>query len=255
MARVRSRSASSSGPQADPPKPLGRHILRSADEYPADEPVIPQNRFPSRVMPRKRGIDSDNIACTFDDTFVRTAELPAGADWSIFAAGVREAGRAYERETRQPDDNELHHEIEALYDAARRRQCDRAGAALRGLSPQALTYLEDRLQRPGPQKAGLRLPAVRDLRDPRRGEKACEMIERLCRVGGGLVEGRKRQSGGRSRPTFRPLLYAPALRRHVPKRDPERNFVMNLQTTWLEATGTKPSRTARHEDSGRALVL
>jgi hypothetical protein len=79
------------------------------------------------------------------------------------------------------------------------------------------------------------------------------MINRLCSIGGSYVEGRKRPSGKRSRSTLEPLLHAPALRRHVSKREPERNFVMNLETTWLEATGTKPSLTARHSDRSRKL--
>jgi hypothetical protein len=124
---------------------------------------------------------------------------------------------------------------------------------LEGLSPQAGDYLLDRLKRPGPRAAGLRLPAAEELRDRERCDEACEMIKRICRVVGVFVEGRKRQSCKRSSATFRPLLHAPALQRHLPKREPERNFVMNLQTTWLKATGTKPSRIARHKDASRKL--
>jgi hypothetical protein len=152
---------------------------------------------------------------------------------------------------REPDDNELHHEITALYDAARRRRYEKTVSLREGLSPRAVAYLEDRLKRPGPRAARLRLPAVEALRDLKRRDEACEMIGRLCRIGGVSVEGRKRSGGKRSRPTLRPRLHAPELRRHVPKREPERNFVMNLQTVWLEATGRNPPLTARHEDDSR----
>ena len=121
-----------------------------------------------------------------------------------------------------------------MADAAQRRQYDRAATLLTNLSPQARAYLQDRLKRPrGPRAAGLRWPTIEELRDPRRREEACEMIEHLCRALG--VEKRKRLSRKRSDAAFRPLLNAPALRRHVSKRQPERNFIMNFETTWLEA--------------------
>ena len=96
------------------------------------------------------------------------------------------------------------------------------------------------MTRPGPRRAGLRLPTPEELRDHRQREKACAAIEQLCRIGGIPVEGRERRGGKRSRWTLRPSLHAPELQQHVPKREPERNFVMNLQTTWAEATNTMP---------------
>jgi hypothetical protein len=205
----------------------------------------------------KRAIAPDDLPNVFDDTCIRElatlARLPPIANLSVFAAGVREAARTYARDSRLRDNNELHHEIADLYNAARRREYERVVALLEELSPDARRHLENRLKRPGPLAAGLRLPAVDELGDPRRRDEACEMIRRLCSIGGGYVEGRKRPSDNRSASTFRPLLHGPALSRHVSKRGPERIFVMNLETTWLEATGAKPSLTARHMNGSRKL--
>ena len=110
------------------------------------------------------------------------------------------------------------------------------------LSPEARVYLEAQLKLPGPRKAKLRFPSVRALRDASRRDKACEMIERLCRISGGYVEGRKRSSGKRSK-TWRPLLFAPLPNEHPPKRAAELRFVMHLQLAWLEAVGKPPTAT------------
>jgi hypothetical protein len=208
---------------------------------------------------RKRGsvIALADVPVVFNDAFIRElvalARLPPSADLNVFAAGVRETARIYAKDAREGDVNELHHEIAALYDAASQRRYDDAAGLLTDLSPQTRARLKDRLKLPGPRKAKLRLPAARALRDRKRRDRACEIIEQLCRVGGVFVEGRKRPSGKWSRPTFRALLHAPAPRQHVSKRGPERSIVMNLETTWLEATGRKPSLTARHGDASREL--
>jgi hypothetical protein len=209
------------------------------------------------VGKRRPAITPDDVPFVFDDACIHElaapAKLPPGADSKVFAAGVREAARTYSRDARARDDNKLHHEIAALYNAAHRRRYERLVALWKDLSPDARRYLENRLKRPGPIAAGLRFPTVEELRDPRRRGEACDMIRRLISIGGNYVEGRNRPSGKRSGPTLSPLLYAPAPRRHVSKRGPERNFVMNLETTWLEATGTKPSLTARHRDASRKV--
>jgi hypothetical protein len=204
---------------------------------------------------RPRAIAPDDVLVVFNDACIRelAAELPASADLNVFAAGVREAARTYSRDASARNDNEVHHEIAALYNAVVHRRYERAVALWEDLSPDARRYLEKRLKRPGPIAAGLRFPTVEELRDPRRRNEACDMIRRLVSIGGSYVEGRNRPSGKRSGPTLRPLLRASALRQHVSKREPERNFVMNLDTTWLESTGAKPSLTARHSDRSRKL--
>jgi hypothetical protein len=196
-------------------------------------------------------------------------KLPPGTDKALLAEGVRDAARIFARDSRL---NELHNEIGKMYEAADRRGYDEVAAVLEHLSSRTLR-VERSVQifcttlpclvRPevsvtypagtpfGPVLLGLPTPEA--LRDPAQRNGACEAITRLCRSGGRLAEGRRRSGGKRSRPTFRPLLYTPESRTNFPKRDAERDFVMWLSIAWLEATGSKPSRTARHGDASRVL--
>src|SRR5262249_27006246 len=149
--------------------------------------------------------------------------------------------------------------IHKLYKAADRRSYDEVAALLERLLSHTLTSGEafrvhvvmSTTSSLGGRAAEARtlielLPPPEALCDPAQRDGACEAITRLCRFGGRLVEGRRRPTGKRSRPTFRPLLYAPEPRRNFPKRDPERDFVMWLSIAWREVTGSAPSRTARH---------
>jgi hypothetical protein len=83
-----------------------------------------------------------------------------------------------------------------------------------------------------------------------RRDEAGEMMARLCRTGVERIPGRMRESGRRSRPTFRPLVYAPQLKRHMPKRQPELVFVASLAAAWLRATGNPPAMTADRRAPG-----
>jgi hypothetical protein len=185
-------------------------------------------------------------------SLAKRVPLPAGTDLDFLASDVREAAIIYTKAVRKRDPNELHHEIAALYFAAQRRQYQRAADLPADFSSQSLAYLEARLDRPGPRASGLQLPSQKDLLDPipARRDEACEMVERIWRVGGVVRPGRKRQFGKRSRPTLWPLLHAPELRRHVPKRQAEREFVENLAWAWQRATGKPPARTANHRAPG-----
>ena len=113
---------------------------------------------------RRPTIAPDDVPVVFNDDCIRElvalAELPPSADLIVLAAGVREAVRTYLRDARACDDNELHHEIAALYNAAHGRRYERVVALHEDLSPDARRYLENRLKRPGPLAAGLRLPGV-----------------------------------------------------------------------------------------------
>ncbi|HEY6255014.1 MAG TPA: hypothetical protein VIY51_04395, partial [Xanthobacteraceae bacterium] len=192
-------------------------------------------------MPTKKSrsaIAAEGVAGVFDDDcmrkLARISRLPVVADVARFAQGIRDAADIYARDARSPTVNELHYEIAALQKAAtaRRRQYDEIATRLEKLSPQARDVLNQR----GTRRAlRFELPESDTLRDSQRREDARATVARLCELGGAYVEGRKRPSGGRSRPTWRPLLHAPNLHRHVPKRDAERDFVMWLSAAWLEA--------------------
>ncbi len=162
--------------------------------------------------------------------------LPDTADRRRFGEGIREAARIYAKDASNPTVGTVRDEIAALYKGAERRRYDLTAMLLAHLSRPAHDYLTNRLTLPGPIKAGLRLPTVEELYDPNDRNKACEMVERLCRTG------IKRRSGKRST-TWQPTLFAPAPDKHPPKRAAELRFVMHLQLAWLEAVGKPPTAT------------
>jgi hypothetical protein len=164
------------------------------------------------------------------DKLAAIGPLPAGADWKLFAEGVREAARIYARDARIPTNNELNAEIAALYGAAKRKRYGQVAVLLEKLSPQARKLLSKRATR-----LSLELPAPEGLRDITQ-QKACDIVLKLCQYGGSYDEGRRRR--------WHPLLSAPERSKNFPRRDAERDFVMWLQVAWLEATDKRPSLAA-----------
>ena len=171
------------------------------------------------------------------DRLAGEARLPADADRERFAKGVREAARIYAQEILAPNENKLHGEIAALNTAAQHERYGQVADLLEKLSPKAIGLLRKR-------RLSLELPTSADLREPRRQKLACEAVFKLSQYGGKYGEGRRRPSGKRSSPTWRPVLIAPEPQRHVLKREAEQNFVMFLQIAWVDATGSEPSLTA-----------
>jgi hypothetical protein len=118
----------------------------------------------------------------------------------------------------------------------------------------------------------LKLPSAQELLDPARREEACDVVRRFCSIGGLHIKGRMRPTGRRSKtwksllcadlfePGPEPLLagsayeptYVPVPRPagRPPKREAERQFVMNLQLAWLEASGKPPPLTANPQRLG-----
>jgi hypothetical protein len=160
------------------------------------------------------------------------------ADKEKFAAGVREAARIFARDTRSPNVNVLHDEINGLYWAAERRRYEETARRIKQLSVRARALLTTRGK----------LPAADSFLNPAQRHGACAVVERLCAVGGRKAW----RSDGRGT-VWRPLLNAPDKQRNFPRRDAERDLVMWLQMAWLEATGVRAPQTARHADAGRSL--
>jgi hypothetical protein len=187
-------------------------------------------------------IAAADIPRTFDDSCINEladiGQLPAGADRKRLAEGIREAARIYAKDARTPTDNKLHAEITALYRAAAHKRCLEVADFIEKLSPKARELLRKRATR-----LCLEVPAPEVLRDPAQ-QKACDTVLKLCQYGGKYGEGRRRDSGKRSR-TWWPLLIGPKPSRNFARRDAERNFIMCLQLAWLEATGAPPSRAAK----------
>jgi hypothetical protein len=191
-------------------------------------------------------IAAEDVARVFDDSRIRAlakiAKLPAGADIVVFGEGVREAARIFARDARISTGNELRTEIEELnkaVDPAKPRRWDLIVTLWENLSPKARTLLNP--------------PSADAVRDPERREAACDAIAKLTQIGGRWIEGRRRPTGKRSRPTWRPVLHAPEPQRNFPKRAAERDFVMWIRIAWLDATGERPASTARHSDDSRKI--
>jgi hypothetical protein len=187
----------------------------------------------------KSAITADQVPHKFDDACIedlaRIGKLPPHAPRQRFGEGVRQAGRLYATEVREPNDNEVRAEIESLYRAAERRHFEELATLLEKLSSRARSLLKCA------ERITVRLPEA--LRDDEKRDEACATIVKLCQYGGGWAEGRKRPSGKRSW-TWRPYLRAPEPRRHFPKRDAERTFVMWIRIAWLDATGEEAALTS-----------
>jgi hypothetical protein len=184
-------------------------------------------------------ITSAEVPRIFDEACIDrlAARLPESANRKRFGQGVRWAADNYTKEVRVPAHNKLTDEIAALYRAANGTRCGHVADLLEALSSQTREFLSKRATH-----LNIELPAPEELRKSKR-QKACNIVLMLCQHGGYYVEGRQRPSGRRSR-TWCPILHA---REPIPKpakRDAERNFIMFLQLTWLEATGVKPALSA-----------
>jgi hypothetical protein len=203
-----------------------------------------------RVTKSRSIIALEDVPAVFDAVRIRKlatiAKVPPDADMNAFGAAVRGAARIFARDARVPTDNELHDEIAALLKASEGRWYDDVARLLEKLSPRARDMLCD-----ATPSLEIELPLPNALRDVERREAACAAIVSLCQFDGRFVKGRRRPSGKRSRPLWQPYLYAPERRRHFPKREAERDFVMWLSIAWCNATGAAPPRTARHPDATR----
>ena len=165
--------------------------------------------------------------------------LPTPMDLGQLRKGICAAAHIFVRETQIPKSNAVHREIELLHGAADKRQSGAVASLLQNLSPRTVELLKRRASR-----LGIKLPSSGLLLVKGRSAAACAKITRLCSMGGRSVEGRRRPTGKRSRPTWSPLLYAPKRSPHFSKREAERNFAIWLSVAWYEATGQCPSKTA-----------
>lgn len=199
---------------------------------------------------------TDDVDRLFDAACIRSlaeiARLPAGCDLDRFGKGVRDAARAYIRDTKALSKNKQHREIEMLHRLAARRAYEPLAAALGNISAQARSELGWRQALLADRAPGWRIPAAAELRDPATCERAADGLEALTSEGGRWTDGRKRPSGRRSR-TWEPNLYAPSLSRAEPRRDAERTLVMWLQVAAAEAgenVAAEVPLTAHHNEPG-----
>jgi hypothetical protein len=190
------------------------------------------------VGPRKRRpiLGEDRVREVFSDTqtseLAQIGKLPERADLARLAKIIREAASDYIRDARTPNANELHDEIEALYNAAHEKHHERAAKLIQDLSRDARALLVERGRRPG---LAIGLPFPKDLRDPAKRDAACDSVLALCIACGRWIEGRRLASGRRS-PQWQPVLYGPKRSPNFPKRKAELDFIWKLQGAVLDVT-------------------
>jgi hypothetical protein len=215
-------------------------------------------------MKRRTTLAEAGVPCIFDDACTerlsKVGKLSWAANLKRFGMSLCASAAAYVREAAVVSGNDVNREITKLYRAAVRpkRKYNLVHDLVKGLSAEAKVFLK---KRPVPPSLGWRIPDDPDiLLDPATQDEACDGIVRLIQTGGKWKRGRKRPKKGRKRQsgvrswTFEPLLYAPPLRTHPPKRSPELNLVMNLRLAHLEATGMLPPLAVRHVTPTRRLL-
>jgi hypothetical protein len=175
--------------------------------------------------------DADAIKAIADE-----AKIPATANLQNFGDAVRDAATRYIEAAKKPQIGAVRKEIESLYRQASKAEKGDAKAvketahSLEILSPTARQFLNQRVKR------GLPLPTPSDFLNNNQCEHAISQLLRLLYWGGGTAQGRAREDGKRSRPKFKPLLWAPTPRRGRPSNEAEREFLMWLSIAYLEAT-------------------
>jgi hypothetical protein len=203
-------------------------------------------RRPALIRCRGRPVCTICADEQFDAGEVGVGKLSWAANLERFGISLCVSAVIYVREAAVVSGNDVNREITKLYRAAVRpkRKYDLVHGLAKGLSAEAKVFLK---KRQVPPSLGWSIPDDADiLLDPATQDEACDGIVRLIQTGGKWKRGRKRPKKGRKRQsgvrswTFEPLLYAPPLRTHPPKRNLELNFVMNLRLAYLEATGMQP---------------
>jgi hypothetical protein len=91
------------------------------------------------------------------------------------------------------------------------------------------------------------IPTATEILSPATRQSAVERFRLILSYGGGIVAGRKRSGGRRSR-SFKPLLRLPErIEPGRPRGEAEREFVQWLAVAYVEATGRSPPRTANYK--------
>jgi hypothetical protein len=216
------------------------------------------------VAKKQRGILVSEVSRIFDDDCIRdlatNAKFPSHADFVRFAEGLRDAATSYAVNVVAPTNNEMRHEVRALFKAAglKRPRYREVAMLLDRLSPQTRDSLNDRsarLKRPA-------LPASAALLNKAQRKDACDLIVTLCRVGIGCDKPLNvvRSSAGAQTwnhksakhlfPDRGVLLHAPYPQRNFRKRQAEECFVTDIRLAWLVATGEPPAMTVNPGEPG-----
>ncbi len=193
---------------------------------------------------------------------IATARLPRSShvDRDALARGIQHAIEVY-WQTDAPD-HVVAKAIRDLHKLARKvaagdpRYAPQLAEMFERLPAAARCLLSERDSRLASRRGGrVRLPSVAQLANPANACAAAADLRDLIQSGATLKEGRQRPGGKRSRPTVRPILRAPKVKRGHPTHWRERALLMWLAIAWLEATGREPPCSAHHDKRGPFVRL
>jgi hypothetical protein len=138
-----------------------------------------------RAVKRRTVIAAADVERVFDDPCIgrlaKMSRLPQNADLLRFGDGIRQAVLIYARDVGRPTPAEIRDEIERLHRAAVRRNYDEVRERLVVLTPESRRLLSDRGARPSLR---LTLPTPEVLADEGRCDAACDVVRRICNIGG-----------------------------------------------------------------------
>jgi hypothetical protein len=192
-----------------------------------------------------------DVERVFDDATVlkiaKSANLPGDVDAVRLGESIRMAVRIFLREKVKLSPPPLEAEIRHLFQLNRRaeRGSDGAARALAcavGAMPVDVRQWLTSCNMPH----GRNIPTEAELLSPAARQSAVSRLRLVLSHGGGMVAGRKRTGGQRSR-SFEARLRVPTrLERGRPRGEAERELVQWLAIAYLEATGELPPYTAHH---------
>ena len=178
----------------------------------------------------------------------RTAKLPPSADIDRFAASVRvDVCNFLKAQLRRsaPQLRTATERLHQLYTRAERGSDQAACALARAMDIVAEDVRNWLTNFCTPQNS--QIPTSAEIISLATRQSAVQRLGVLLSHGGGVVVGRKRPGGKRSR-SFKPLLNVPTgIERMRPRGEAQREFVQSLALTYFEATGKQPPLTAREE--------
>jgi hypothetical protein len=205
-----------------------------------------------KTAPNRRSLIAlSDVEHVFDDDAVtelaRIAKLPADADVARFTESIRIAARIFLEKKALLNAPHLREAIKRLYQLNTRagRGGDRAARALAHAADAMPASVRQWLISIN-ARHGRNIPTASEILSPATRQSAIERFRLILSYGGGVVVGRKRRRGRRSR-SFMPLLRVPEqIRRGRPSGAAEREFAQWLAVAYLEATEQPPPHTAHH---------
>ena len=193
-----------------------------------------------------------DVEGVFNDEIVKelsqTLKLPADADIARLAHSSRISARIFLEKMNKLSFPQLRTAIERLYRLNTRAEDGNDRTA------QALAHAVDAMpadvrqwllscQRPHDRN----IPTATEILSPPTRQSAVERFRLILSYGGGIVAGRKRSGGRRSR-SFKPLLRLPErIEPGRPRGEAEREFIQWLAVAYVEVMERPPPRTAHYD--------